>query len=330
MAAPAQHVGHVGKAPVAQRRALRFVLEGADHFPALVVEQDDDRVQPQARAVAQLPARHLEGAVAHQNQAALTRGHLGANAGGHAKAHGGVVAGGHQGRGQQLHGGKQAVAHVRDDVHRPVREDAVVQRPAQIARAQRRVVGHQAARVFGLGRQGAPRAAGGRNAFEQRLDQRGQRNVVVHVVAHAHLAVRGNQRAAEVHALGAHAKVAVGQNGAQHHGQVRFIEQRRGFGRPRHTQVGAVQINAVFGQQAPAHEGGEHGQLQAARQLGHARLDAKAAHFHIDHHHRVFGGVDARQPFVSSLGHGLGVEAAGRQHGHLAHGLQRHVARNFD
>ncbi len=214
-------------------------------------------------------------------------------------------------------------------------EDAVVERAAQVGRAHRCIVGHQAGGVFQLGRLRVHRAvARGRGALQQGLDQRGQRDVLVQVVAHARLAVRGDERAAEVHALRAHAEVVVRQDRAQHHGQVGVVEQRAGLGRAGHTQVGAVQlhagVHAVVGQQAAPHEGGEHGQLQAARQFGHARLDAEAAHFHVHHQHRALGGLDARHPFVGALGHGLRAVGAGRQHGHLGHGVQRHVARHLD
>jgi hypothetical protein len=154
------------------------------------------------------------------------------------------------------------------------------------------------------------------------------------VVAHARLAVRGNQRAAKVHALGADAEVVVRQDRAQHHRQVGFVQQRRGGRIARHAQVGAVQAHAFcragLGQQAAAHEGGEHRQLQAARQLGHARLDAEAANLHVQHQHRALRGLDARHPLVGALGHRLGAEGAGRQHRHLGHGRQRHVARHLD
>jgi len=52
----------IGKMPVIQIVEARFRLEHPQHLPALVVEQDDDRIEPVAPTIAELPAGHLEGA----------------------------------------------------------------------------------------------------------------------------------------------------------------------------------------------------------------------------------------------------------------------------
>jgi len=53
-----------GKMPVIEIVEARFRLEHPQHLPALVVEQHDDRIEPVAAAIAELPAGHLEGALA--------------------------------------------------------------------------------------------------------------------------------------------------------------------------------------------------------------------------------------------------------------------------
>src|SRR5215471_18992068 len=56
----------IGKMPVIEIVEVRFGLKHPQHLPALVVEQYDDRIEAVAAAIAELPAGHLEGAVAHQ------------------------------------------------------------------------------------------------------------------------------------------------------------------------------------------------------------------------------------------------------------------------
>ena len=116
----------VREAPVVEVVERRFGLERAQHLPAGIVEQDDHRVDAEPAAVAQLPAGHLEGAVADQDQRPPAGRELCAHAGRHAVAHAGIVAGcGEVGVGD-LHGGEQAVADVGRDRHRSVAVEQVV------------------------------------------------------------------------------------------------------------------------------------------------------------------------------------------------------------
>ena len=54
--------------PVVEVVEARFGLEGPQHLPAAVVEDDHDRIPSVAAAVAELPAGHLEGTVADQDE----------------------------------------------------------------------------------------------------------------------------------------------------------------------------------------------------------------------------------------------------------------------
>ena len=93
---------------------------------------------PEPAAVAQLPAGHLEGAVADQDQRPPAGGELGADAGRHAVAHAGIVAGcGEVGVGD-LHRGEQAVADVGRDRHRPVAVEQVVDAAGDVVGRDRR------------------------------------------------------------------------------------------------------------------------------------------------------------------------------------------------
>src|SRR3977135_980350 len=53
----------IGKVPVVEIVETRFRLEHAQHFPAHVVEQHDDRIEPVAAAITRFPPGHFERAV---------------------------------------------------------------------------------------------------------------------------------------------------------------------------------------------------------------------------------------------------------------------------
>jgi hypothetical protein len=92
-------------------------LEGPQHLPRLVVEDDHDRVEAETPAVAEFPAGHLESPVTDQNQCALAGCRLQSDAGRHAEAHGCVIAGGNEFGVGDVHRREQAVADVRGDRH---------------------------------------------------------------------------------------------------------------------------------------------------------------------------------------------------------------------
>src|ERR1700761_3149383 len=67
----AKHTRQLREVPVVQIVEARLRLEYTQHFPTRVVEDDHDRVPAIAAAVAQLEARHLKRAVAHQDHRAF-------------------------------------------------------------------------------------------------------------------------------------------------------------------------------------------------------------------------------------------------------------------
>jgi hypothetical protein len=163
-----------------------------------------------------------------------------------------------------------------------------------------RIVGHQPPRV------GAARHFEGQlarcGARQQRLHQRRQRNVGVHVPAQPHFAIAGDDAAAQVDLLLRHREVGVRQDHAEQEQAVRVLHQLRHLRQPGHTHVGAHQRRIRIGQQAAAHEAGGHGQRQAPRQLGHLGLQAVAAHLHVHHQHRALGLLQALQHLVGAGG----------------------------
>ena len=146
----AQRRRHVGEMPVVEIVEARFRLEHAQHFPARVVEQHHDRIEAVAAAVAELPAGHLERAVADQDQRAAAGRGRHADAGRHAEAHAGVVAGRSERGVLDLHGGEQAITDVGGHRHRAVTVEQVVDGRGDVGRCDRLVVVLQPARIARL------------------------------------------------------------------------------------------------------------------------------------------------------------------------------------
>ena len=95
------------------------------------------------------------------------------------------------------------------------------------------------------------------------------------------------------------------------------------------AEVGADQRHVGMRQQPAAHEAGDHRDGQPARELGHPRLDAIAAHLDADHQQGPLRGGQARQQFVGAGRQALGVGGEGGAGRHRLAGLRRHVARNL-
>src|SRR5262245_40452263 len=93
LAVAAERRGHGGEIPVVEIVEARFRLERPQHLPARIVEESDNRIETIAPAIAELPAGHLECAVADQDERPLAGGGGNADASRHPEAHAGIVAG---------------------------------------------------------------------------------------------------------------------------------------------------------------------------------------------------------------------------------------------
>src|SRR5262249_24661523 len=139
--------GNCGKVPLIEIVEARFGLECAQHFPTRVVKQHDDWVEPITAAIAQVPAGHLECAIAdkHNGTASRRRSHTETRR--NAKTHAGVIARCGKRSVLNLHCDKKAVTYVRRHGRGTVPVKQVVDRGCDVGWDDRFVVGWKVALV---------------------------------------------------------------------------------------------------------------------------------------------------------------------------------------
>jgi hypothetical protein len=114
-----------------------------------------------------------------------------------------------------------------------------------------------------VGIDGAPdleRRLAGADFFQQGIDQRRQRQVRIHLVAHGHAAVQRLYGLAHVDPGFRDGEVGVANDLAHEEQAVRAFHPLCHFRQAGHPHVGAEQRRVVVGKQAAAHEAGHHRQ----------------------------------------------------------------------
>ncbi len=115
----------------------------------------------------------------------------------------------------------------------------------------------------------------------------------------------------------------------QQHG-VGVLDQLGNGGIAGGAHIGAGQHVAGLLQQATAHEGGHHRHAERARELGDLPLDAVAADFDVDDHHRLTRRGEAIENLVGTFGKRGAVGGAARQYRHRAGLGIDQIARELD
>ena len=206
--------------------------------------------------------------------------------------------------------------------------EQVVDSARDVVRCNRGVVGDEPARV---GRGGGGRStAQRRGAGEQCLDQGCQGNVAVLVETHADLAVERLHGAAQVELARVHAEIGVAQDHAQQQEPVGAFDQPGDGGIAGDAQIGPGQGRPGGGQQAAAHEAGDHRDAELPGQFRDLGLEPVAAHLDVDHDHRPPGLRQAFHDLVGAGRHRVRVGRGGCVGGHRAAGDTHHVARQLD
>ena len=149
------------------------------------------------------------------------------------------------------------------------------------------------------------------------------------MVAHQHVAVEHLDRVAQVDAPRRHGEVRVRDDDTEQQQRVGALDPLADRGIAGQAEVGADQRHVGMREQAAAHEAGDHRDAQPPCQLGHALLDAIAAHLDADHQHRPLGGGQPRQQLVGAGRQPFGIGRDRRRVGHRVAGRARHVARDL-
>ena len=159
----------------------------------------------------------------------------------------------------------------------------VVQRARHVEGLDGRAVAGEAARR--LHRRHRARRCQRPGALEQRLHQGSERDVGIGVEAQRHAPVQRLDGAPQVHAPRRHAEIGIAHDDAQQQQRVGILDQRGNLRRAREAEIGAQERRVRVLEQPAPHEGGDDGDAEAARECGHLRLEAEAAHFHVHHEH---------------------------------------------
>ena len=166
--------------------------------------------------------------------------------------------------------------------------------------------------------------------FEQRVDQRFERDAGIDVVAEAHFAVEGVHRGAHVDLLLRDAEVGVAQDDAEHEQAVGALDDAAHARFARQAQIGTGERGVGLGQDAAPHEAGDRGDGELLRQPGDLLFQPVAAHLDPEQQRRAARGGEAREDFVRGRAGGPAVDRRGRVGGHLADLRVDHVARQLE
>ena len=237
-------------------------------------------------------------------------GELGADPGRHAVAHAGIVAGGGEVGVGDLHGGEQAVADVGGDRHRPVAVEQVVDRrgrcrPARWPRRRRRARAGRPGGGAGAARpSGRARASSASTSAARGMSRYWWKPMPTWRSSACMVRRRSS--------LPAFTPKLV---------SLRITPRSRSPSEPSTSsviagiagdaEIGAGQGRVGGGEQAAAHEAGDHRDAQPAGQLGDLGLEPVAAHLDVDHDHRPPGRGQARHDLVGAGGHRVGIGRRG-------------------
>ena len=114
-----------------------------------------------------------------------------------------------------------------------------------------------------------------------------ERDLRVDVMPHPHLAVDRQHHAARIEHAPRQREIGIGQDDAEQQQRIRLLDQSGDRRVARRAQIGADGDVAGVLQQAAAHEGRHHRDLELARQRRDRVLDAVAAHLDVDDDRRL-------------------------------------------
>jgi hypothetical protein len=174
------------------------------------------------------------------------------------------------------------------------------------------------------------RAPWRRDALEHGIDESGEWNIVIDVMADADLAIEGMNGLAQIDLSCRDAKIRVGNYHAEQDKRVCFLHQLGDIGVSGTAHIRPKDGRIRAGEQATTHEAGHDGNAKPARELRDPVFDAVATDLDADHQDGRPGASQVSQDFFRARYGSVSIEAGAGQSADSHNRCVREIARYLD